>query len=71
MHIPETVAYKWRIDTEEKAKVVAAAWGTEFIQFLGALAILHNDYYEEYDEFIRFFKPSWCNSSYSSIRYSS
>ena len=27
--------------TEEKAKVVAAAWGTELIQFLAALAILH------------------------------
>ena len=24
-----------------KAKVVAAAWGTEFIQFLATLAVLH------------------------------
>ena len=31
------------IDTEEKAKVVAAVWGTEFIQFLAAAAILHWD----------------------------
>ena len=31
--------YKRRIKTEEKAKDVAAAWGTEFIQFLAALAI--------------------------------
>ena len=30
-----------RIYTEEKAKVVAAAWGTELLQFLAALAILH------------------------------
>ena len=30
--------------TEEKAKVVAAVWGTEFIQFLAALAIFHQDY---------------------------
>ena len=29
------------IKTEEKTKVVAAAWGAEFIQFLVALAILH------------------------------
>ena len=27
----------------EKAKVVAAFWGTEFTQFLAALAILHQD----------------------------
>ena len=26
---------------KEKAKVVIAVWGTEFIQFLAALAILH------------------------------
>ena len=36
--------------------VVAAVWGTEFIKFLAALAILHQDDFEEYDEFIRFFK---------------
>ena len=28
------VPYCRRIKTEEKAKVVAAVWGTEFIQFL-------------------------------------
>ena len=28
-----------RIKTEESAKVVAAVWGTELIQFLAALAI--------------------------------
>ena len=35
---------RW-IKKEEKAKVkvVAAAWGTELIQFLAALAILHQD----------------------------
>ena len=32
-----------KIMTEEKAKVVAAVWGTELIQFLAALAILHQD----------------------------
>ena len=33
------------ISTEEKAKVVTAAWGTEFIQFLAAIG-----WYEEKDE---------------------
>ena len=28
-----------RINTEENAKVVAAAWGTEVIQFLAVLAV--------------------------------
>ena len=32
--------HRGRINTEEKAKIVAAVWGTEFIQFLAALAIL-------------------------------
>ena len=36
-------SHKRRINTEEKAKVVAAAWGTELIQFLAALANLHQD----------------------------
>ena len=36
-----------RVKTEEKAKVVAAVWGTEFIQFLAALAVFHQDYFEE------------------------
>ena len=29
------------LKTEEKAKVVAAVWGTEFIKFLAALAVMH------------------------------
>ena len=33
---------RW-INTEEKAKVVSAAWGAEFIKFLAALAISHQD----------------------------
>ena len=32
--------YRRRINTEEKAKVVAAAWGEEFIQLLAVLAIV-------------------------------
>ena len=35
--------HKRRIYTEEKVKVVVAIWGTEFIQFLAALGILHQD----------------------------
>ena len=35
--------HRRRINTEEKAKVVAAVWRTEFIQFLAALVILHQD----------------------------
>ena len=67
------------IYTEEKAKVVATDWETEFIQSLATLAILHQDDikkrmmwrkgwlaqggYEETDEFILFFKSSWCKTA--------
>ena len=33
-----------RIFTEDKANVVAADWGTEFIQVLAVLAVLDQDY---------------------------
>ena len=33
--------YRRRINTEEKAKVVTANWGTKFIQFLATLAVLN------------------------------
>ena len=32
-----------KICTEEKAKVVTAVWGIEFIQFLAVLAVLQQD----------------------------
>ena len=35
--------HRRRIYTEEKAKVVAAVLGIEFIQLIAALAILHQD----------------------------
>ena len=36
------IEHRRRINTEEKAQVVAAVWGTELlIQFLAVLAILH------------------------------
>ena len=36
-------SHRRRIKTEKKAKVVAAVWGTELIQFFAVLAILHQD----------------------------
>ena len=42
-HYIENVIHKRRIKTEEKAKVVAVVWGTELIQFLVELDILHRD----------------------------
>ena len=38
------------IKPEKKAKVVTAVWGTELSQFLAALAIFHQDDFEEKDE---------------------
>ena len=38
-----TLAHRRMIYTEEKAKVVATDWETEFIQSLATLAILHQD----------------------------
>ena len=35
--------HRIRIYTEEKAKLVAAVWGTEFIQCLAALVNLHQE----------------------------
>ena len=35
----DTVLHRIRIYTEERAKIVAAVWGTELIQFLAALQI--------------------------------
>ena len=32
--------HRRRIELEDKAKVVVSVWGTEFVQFLAALAVL-------------------------------
>ena len=54
------------ICTEEKGKVVAAAWETELIQFLAMLAILYKDDLKNRMvctrtiEDIQFFNSSWC-----------
>ena len=45
-----TSNHRIRIKTEVKAKVVAAVWGTELIQFLSAPAIFHQEDFEEKDE---------------------
>ena len=66
--------HRRRIYSEEKAKVVAAVLRAEFIQFLAALAVLHQDDMKKKDELhqedmkktiekedlIIFFKSSWC-----------
>ena len=41
-----TAFHRRRIKTDGKAKVVAAFWGTELIQFLAALAVLHYGRFE-------------------------
>ena len=35
--------HRRRIKMEEKAKIVTAVWGEEFIPFLAAKAVLHHD----------------------------
>ena len=37
------IKHRRRIKTDEKAKVVAAAWVAELIKFLAALSVLHQD----------------------------
>ena len=48
--------HRRRIETEEKAKVVASVWGEDFIQFLAAASRFALDDFEEYHEFILFFQ---------------
>ena len=40
-HLFNATIHRIRINTEEKAKVVAAVWGKEFIVFLATQAIFH------------------------------
>ena len=58
------IKHRKRINTEEKAKVVAAVWGQNLINSLPRQLF----WFEEKDEFTLFFKSSWCNSSYCSNR---
>ena len=45
----DALHHRRRIKTEEKAKVVAAVWGHELIQFLAAIDIFHHYEFEEKD----------------------
>ena len=73
LHQVLRLSQRRRIKTEEKAKVVAAVLGTEFIQFLATLAILHredlkNRMNSSYSEFHPgtihpFLISSWCKLS--------
>ena len=54
------------MNTEEKAKVFAAVWGTEFIQFLVSLAVFAQGRYEDKDELPQDDLKIRMNSSYYS-----
>ena len=68
-----STTHRWRIKTDEKAKVVAAIWGTELIQLVVAPASLHQDdskkgmtssyFHIAMVQFILFFKLSWCKTA--------
>ena len=62
----ECVNHKRRIYTTEKAKVVAASWGTELPQFLATLAILHQNRLKNMLIFTLSFNLAWCKSACSS-----
>ena len=55
------VIHRRRINSEEIAKVIAAARWTELIKFLAGLATVFCTRMIERDKFILFFKSSWCN----------
>ena len=57
--------HRRRVKTEEKAKVVVADGGTEFIQFVATLTILPWTILENKMNPSVSFQSSWCNSSYS------
>ena len=54
--------HRRKIYSEEKANVVAAVWGTEFIKFLATQDFLHKDELHQDD------RKERKNSSYSSNR---
>ena len=60
------ILHRRRINTYEKAKVVASVWGEELIQFLAALAVLPRTILKNRMNSFFSFKSSWCNSSYNS-----
>ena len=56
--------HRKRINTEGKAKVVAAAWGTKLIRCLAALAILHQD---DLKKRIRRITATWRNRCFEQM----
>ena len=60
--------HRRRINTDEKAKVVAAVWRAEFMKIPCRASNFAPGWLEERDEFILFFKSNWCNWTYSSNR---
>ena len=60
--------HRREIDTEEKVKVVAAAWWTEFNKILAALDVLHQYAMEERMNCTRDDMKKRINSSFSSNR---
>ena len=67
----EPAPHRRRINTEESAKVVADIWGTEFIQFLGPLAILQWGHLKKRINCTRMIRNIRMNLFYSSSRPSS
>ena len=57
-----------RINTDEKTKVVAVVWGTNFVFLFSfaALAIVYLDVLKNRMNLSFCYKSSWCNSSHSS-----
>ena len=60
----KSTSHRRRINTEDKAKVVAYVWGEEVIQFLAALAFLQRTILNNTMNSSFSFKSSMCNSSY-------
>ena len=58
-HVLQTLHHRRRICREEKAKVVDASWGTELVQFLAVLAILHQDDLKNGEQISLFINLSW------------
>ena len=63
---PLCIFHRWRIKTEEKAKVVVSVWGKECIQFLAAQAVLPRTIVNIRIHCTRMIWKKRMNSSYSS-----
>ena len=63
-------SHRRRIYTEENVKVVVAAWGTELLQFLAALAILHQGELNNRMICTLFFNSYWCKIAIAARKWS-